>query len=387
MIAPLVVIAIGGAGLVALVATKPTPQKTAVEPLPTRVEIRSVRLGSEPIRVSGMGTVIPARQVELRPEVSGRILEFHERLVPGATFPAGSTLLSIDAADYRFALEQARADVERARFELEIERGRQTIAKKEFELLGRDKTMAESDAELALRRPHLRNAKATLTSAKARLEQAKLNLERTSLRAPFNAFVQSESVDLGQLVTPNTVVATLVGTDVFWVQLSVPVSALEWLRDEASIPAVIRHQVPGSTIEKDGHVIHVLPDLDPRGRMARVLVAIDDPLDLEEDPALRRPLLLSSYVEVLLRGRTAEQVAVVPRSALRDGSQVYLMNADEQLEIRTVSTVWRGRTTVYVDSGLEDGDRLITSRIAAPVRGMRLRDREAPLPRESSAQL
>jgi RND family efflux transporter MFP subunit len=365
-----------GVGVAALfVATRPTPQKVASTPLPTRVDVTRVQRGPEAIRVHGMGSVIAAREVDVKPEVSGRVRSFDDRLIPGGLFRAGERMLRVDTADYKIALEQAQADVARARFEYELEQGRQRIAKKEFELLERDQQLDETGSDLALRRPHLRNAKAALEAAQSRLRKAELDLARTAIRAPFDAFVQAESVEVGQLVSPQTTVARLVGTEVFWVQVSIPVAALDWIDDGALTPAVVRHQA----ITRTGRVLQVLPDLDPKGRMARVLVAIDDPLDLSPtDPSQpSRPLRLGAYVDVTLEGATAD-VAVVPRSALRDGDRVWLMGPDDELVIRDVDTVWRERTVVYVSDGLTDGDRLITSRIAAPVPGMKLRTGSEP---------
>ncbi|NJK88225.1 MAG: hypothetical protein HC923_01740 [Myxococcales bacterium] len=129
----------------------------------------------------------------------------------------------------------------------------------------------------------------------------------------------------------------------------------------------------GEVIQKQGKAVRLLGDLDPRGKMARVLVEVIDPLDLGRAEAERRPLLLGSYVDVVLRGAVADRVAVVSREAIREGDQVYLMDADDRLVIQPVDIAWRGRDEVYVASGLVGGERVVTSRVPAPVVGMLLR--------------
>lgn len=377
ILAPLAVIAVGVAIAALLVITRPTPQRSTPEPIATRVRVDRVELTDRPVRVSAMGTVVAAQQIDLRPEVSGRIVEQHDQLIPGGIIRAGETLVRIDPRDYRLALEDAKASLEKAEYELAMERGRQKVARREFELLRSDTDeLSEEEYALALRKPHIANVRAALEAAKSRVERARLDIARTRVEAPFNAMVQSEAVDLGQLVNAQTTLAQLVGTDAFWVRASVPVSALEWIHpdDEEGTRVEIRHaQGRAAPIVKSGRVLKLLGDLDPKGRMARLLVRVDDPLDLERPAGARRPLLLGAYVDVTLSGRTAERVAVIPRVALRAGDEVWIMNDDDQLEVRGVTTTFRGRDDVYVAAGLREGDRLITSRIAAPVPGMALK--------------
>jgi RND family efflux transporter MFP subunit len=390
-LAPLVVIAIGVFVAWVLFVTRPRPEKAEAPVVPTRVQIEPVVLEDRPIRVSAMGTVIAAQQVELRPQVSGRVVGYHPQLMPGGLVEAGETLVRIDARDYRLALEDAEAALEKARFDAELERGRQKVARREFELLRSDKErLGEEEYALALRKPHLRNVEAALEAAESRVQRARLEIARTTVEAPFNAIVQSESVDVGQLVNNQTTLASLVGTDAFWVQVSVPVSALEWIRaDPADGSSVeVRHaRGRAAPIVKPGRAVRLLGDLDPRGRMARLLVRVDDPLDLDRPPDARQPLLLGAYVRATIEGRSADRVAVIPRVALREGDRVWLMNEDDVLEIRPVSTTFRGRDEVYVASGLEEGDRVVVSRIAAPVPGMTLKLQSTTDDVESTARI
>jgi len=367
-----------GFGLAALsIWTRPTPERTEARPRVARVVVEPIEVGPRPVEVSGTGTVIPARSVDLRSEVSGRVVAAHPALEPGGRLRRGRVAVRLDARDYRVRVTEAKAALQQARFELELEEGRQVVARKEFELLGRDSTEL-GDASLALREPHLRNARAAVEGAEASLELAQTNLERTRIRVPFNAIVREESVERGLLVDRQTVLARLVGTDSFWVRVSIPVAALEWVRfedagGEATLVRVRQDLGQGRSVEKLGRLVRLLSDLDPRGRLARVLVAVDDPLDLKKPPEQREPLLLDAFVEVRMRGRRLEEVATVPRQALRQGDSVWIMAPDDTLEIRSVSPAWKGPQTVYVRGELRAGERLVVSRIPTPVQGMQLR--------------
>ncbi|MCA9583061.1 MAG: HlyD family efflux transporter periplasmic adaptor subunit, partial [Myxococcales bacterium] len=188
--------------------------------------------------------------------------------------------------------------------------------------------------------------------------------------------------EVGQVVGPQSPVVTLVGTDRFWVQVSVPVNHLAWI----SVPgrngtegskALVRHTSGEQVVERIGHVVRMLGDLDPVGRMARLLVEIEDPLRLNKDePGL--PLLLGAYVEVRIEGQEVEDVIEIPRSTLQEGNQVYVMTPKNLLDIRSVTVPWRTEDTVWVSKGLSTGDRVITSRIPLALRGMTLRLATAP---------
>lgn len=376
-LAPFAVLS-AGFGLAALsIWTRPTPERTEARPRVARVVVEPIEVGPRPVEVSGTGTVIPARSVDLRSEVAGRVVAAHPALEPGGRLRRGRVAVRLDARDYRVRVTEAKAALQQARFEFELEEGRQVVARREFELLGRDSTEL-GDASLALREPHLRNARAAVEGAEASLELAQTNLERTRIRVPFNAIVREESVERGLLVDRQTILARLVGTDRFWVRVSIPVAALEWVRFEdaggEATPVRVRQDLgQGRSIEKLGRLVRLLSDLDPRGRLARVLVAVDDPLDLKKPPEQREPLLLDAFVEVRMRGRRLEEVATVPRRALREGDSVWIMAPDDTLEIRSVSPAWKGPRTVYVRGELRAGERLVVSRIPTPVPGMQLR--------------
>jgi len=67
-----------------------------------------------PISVTAFGTVIPARSVIIRPEITGRIISQHPSLIPGGRIQAGEELFTIDDADYQIALRQTRTPLKEA---------------------------------------------------------------------------------------------------------------------------------------------------------------------------------------------------------------------------------------------------------------------------------
>ncbi len=380
---------LGGAAFLAvwLIRTRPKPGHTVQPETAVLVWTMRAAKGREVITVRGMGTVIPARKVVLQAEVSGRVIEQVPELVPGGRLAAGETVLRIDPRDYRFALAQKQAQLEKARLDLAVEEGRRRVALKEWESLKKGMKGASPDKALVLREPYIRNARAALEAASSGVEKARLDLERTNVKAPFNALVLSENTEVGQLVTPQTQLAVLAGTDTFWVQTALPVESLRWIefpppgKDTGPSAKVIQLLGEGKRILREGKVLRLLGDLEAQGRMARVLVAVEDPLLLHgSGEGERLPLLLGSYVRVEIRGKEVDGVFVLPRTALHDGDKVWVMGEDDRLEIRPVSVLFRERKRVLIDGGLREGERIVVSPIPIPAPGLKLKTQVEPTP-------
>ena len=390
-----VILCSGIAAAVFLYRTKPTSEQRPPRRSGDIVRVLQVRRSSEAITLQAMGTILPARQTVLQPRISGEVVEVSPELLPGGRYAQGQAVVRIDPKDYELIVQQRRGELAKAQHDLKIEMGRQAIAKREFGLLGNGGSDAEQDEELVLRKPHLALARAALTAAEASLEKADLDLTRTNIVAPFNAIVLDKHVDLGAQVTPQTPLATLVGTDEYWVQVSVPVDQLKWIRipradgETGAAVTILNEAAWPAGASRSGHVTRLVSDIDTEGRMARLLVTVKDPLALNVPDGKTPALLIGMYVRVEMDGRTLEDVISLPRSALRDGRNVWILGPDDTLQIREVEIVWRGRDTVLVREGLQDGDRVITSGLAAPVKGMRLQieGQEKPPPREDAPKV
>ena len=224
VVAPIAIVALGAACAGAMVALSPDAEQQDPAPKVATVEVAEAVPIDQVAILRASGAVQPARQVTLIPEVAGRIVEVHPNLVPGGRVSKGEVLARIDPRDYRIAVAQEQARLRQAEVDYQLEIGRQGIARREWEILGDGR--AASEVPLALRAPQLVAAEHALESAKSGLERAQLNLGRTALRAPFDAAVLAESVDVGQVVSGATQVASLIGTEQVWVKVSVPVEQL-----------------------------------------------------------------------------------------------------------------------------------------------------------------
>lgn len=364
---------LGGAGVLAFLLLQSAPETVPEDRKPTMKIVQTIHLvpTDERILVSAWGEVIPAREVAIQPQVSGLVVSQHESLVPGGHLSEGEEIVRIDPADYEIALTETQADMEKALSEFELEKGRQIIAKREWEQLKDDLDEADINPALALREPQLRLAEAVMTQARNDIAKAELDLTRTRLVAPFNSMVIEESVEVGQLVRDGGTICRLVGTDEFWVRATLPIAELKRIQLPAAGREGAHAEVyldAGSDIigPWSGTVIRLLSDLETTGRMARLLVEIKDPLA----SANRTPLLLGSYVRVDIEAGRLTGVLTIPRTALREGNQLWLVGEDKKIRIAEPEILWTRQEAVLVKNLLEPGEKLIVSELKAAVPGM-----------------
>ena len=327
------------------------------------------------VAVSAFGSVVPSRKVVIKPQVTGQVIWQSESITIGGQVKEGDELIRIDPKDYELALAEVQSNFEQARFELEVESGRQVIAEHEWNELQSDLDMEEVNKSLVLRKPHLRRAEALMEKAKNDIEIAKLQHSRTFIKAPFNAMVVEESVEVGQLLDPGSDICELVGTDEFWIQVTIPLSQLKWVYfPEDGQPGaeaeVILDTGNGESAIWKGRVLRLLGDLDPLGRMARLVVSVTDPLELRRKSDSKFPLLLGSYVEVKIDAGELKDTLTIPRAALREGNKIWVVGDNHLLRILPATVLWPEKETVLISNNLEKGDQLIVSDLQVALPGM-----------------
>lgn len=361
---PIVILIIGIAAMVALSRSGSAEQR--VEPSLAVIQVNTLQVSqsSQNVLVKGSGVVLPSQQVNIVPQVSGKIVSVAANLKPGARFNKGDVLARIEQADYVLGVQQEQNRVEQAKLNLKIEEERQNDAQREWELLGNE----GKAPELASRMPQLQLAKSAVDAAEAGLERAELALSRTTIRAPFDSMVKSEQLEEGQVVG-GAPVATLQGTSQFWVRVSIPTSELMLIAipdinaQEGSMVNVSFSANHQQIIQKQGQVLGLESELDAQARTATLLIGIDQPLSGEF------PLLLGSYVQVEIQGPQQDNVIELPASALQEGSFVLIADSENKLGKKEVQVGWYSQKSVFITDGLDEGTQVITTNMSLPIYG------------------
>lgn len=325
--------------------------------------------------ISATGTVEPSQDITLSPRVEGEIIDRSENFTPGGYAEKGEILLQIDPSDYQNTLQQRESELRQAEADLTIEMGQQNIAEQDYALL--DDTLTGESKALVLREPQLNTARAMVESARAAVQQAELSLERTTIRAPFDAYILSRNANIGSQVSPGEDLGRLVGLDTYWVSATVPASSLRWItipangRDGSEV--TIRNRTAWNDDEyRTGHVYRMVGALEDQTRMARLLIAVSDPLSNQTENSDRPPLMIGSFVETRIQADELPDVIRLNRDYVRQNDTVWAME-DSTLQIHEVDILFRDADYAYITDGLEDGHRVVTTNLSTVVEGSRLR--------------
>lgn len=378
IVLPVVLILAGLAGMQLMVFTRTPPVKEDTGNPGALVEVLEVKKEEVRVVVRGTGTVGPRQEASITPQVGGKVTYLAPGFVVGGLFDKGDLLFRIEDSDYLLAIDRAKATLARAEFDLALVEGQARVARLEWDRL---KLGEKSEPNpLVLYEPQLKNARANVESARAVLAQAELDLARTSVHAPFACLIRSEEIDLGQFVTAGKSVAAVAGTDAAEIVVPLPPEELQWLaiprrgRNGGGSPGNVTLTVGDRVLAWKGRVVRSLGAVDPRGRMARIVVAVNDPYNLDEERGRNRNNLeVGMFVDVEITGKELSGVFTVPRSALRDSDTVWIMDRERNLRIRPVNVVRREEERVIVRDGLEEGDRVVLTNVPGAAEGMRLR--------------
>lgn len=371
----ILLIMLGFVGKWAFTASRPEIEKRRpAVPVPM---VRTIEVRTEPqaVRIQGEGTVRPLREINLVPEVDGKVVYISPALVNGGEFNKGDTLLRIDPIDYELAVTQMQAKVTDAESILELAKEEAAAAQEEWRMLHADNPGTDSEPPpLVAKEPQLAAAQAKLDAYRADLNSAMLNLKRTELKAPFDGRVSQETVDVGQYVSPGQSLATLYSTEAAEVVVPLEDESAFWFHVPGFTPgtgpgslATVRARIAGHERTWPGRVVRTEGELDERTRMINVVVRVERPY------AKKPPLAVGLFVTVEIEGRSLPSAALIPRSSLHEGDVVWVVDNDDRLHFREVDVVRLQGDEALIQAGLEDGNRVVTTPLKAVTNGMAVR--------------
>lgn len=370
----IIIVAIGI--LVLLVKSRTVPEKKPRAATGALVRTMTVTKENRRAQIHSTGTVTANQQIAIVPQVGGQVTKISPQCVAGGFIKKGDLLFAIDDADYRLSVEQARAVVAKAEADLAIVQGQAEVARREWKRFGE---MTVTASPLVLHEPQLKTGMANLAAAQAGLKKAQLNLDRTEVRAPFNCLVIKEELDPGLNVRAGSPVATIVGTDEAEVIAPLPLSELPWCviphrnNDKSGSNATLSATIGDRQYSWQGKVTRALGEVDPKGRMARLAIRINDPYYLDSNRNGNLDLIMGMFVDVTIHGHPINNVAVLPRKAIRPESTVWLIDKENKLRLRKVTVVRLTDNDALISKGLSPGDEVVLTNLNGAADGMALR--------------
>ena len=375
VLAPVLVLAVSIGVVQALSAAKPAPEKKEESQRLISLYVDEVKSDMVTISVFTQGEVRPKTEIDLIPQVSGRIVGISESFAEGAEFSPGETLIKIDDTNYKVAVIRAEARVAGAQVAVQRELANAKI-KKEHWL---DKRTSGEPTAYALNKPQVLEAEALLLAAEADLKEAKLNVARTEINVPFLGRVRDKNVGIGQYVTAGTNLGRVFSTDTVEIRLSLTDAQLAelnlpmgFMADAFNAPVVqFKARIGSQEHFWTGRIVRTHASVDSQTRLIYAIGEVEDPYGLGSDNGA--PMAVGMFVHAEIAGVNSQSAMVLPRLALRNADKVYVINDQNRLEIRKVEVISTSEEIVLVSAGVEVGDKVVTSTIPAAVDGMEVR--------------
>ncbi len=317
-------------------------------------------------QISSQGFIKPKSELNIISQLSARVEWVSKKMEEGSSFNQGDTLIKLDQRDYELALITAESNVLNAEVNLQRERAESDLANKEWGRVGDG-----SGSALALRKPQLAQAEANLEASKANLERAKRDMDRAIFIAPFDGRVRSRSADIGTTTFPGTPLGSIYATEKFEIQLPIADQDVKFTGldfNGLQIPYKKQLEVSlnlnGDTVK--GKIIRAEAEVDPKTRMLSVIASVG-----KNNSEVGNQVLVGQYAQALITGTEINDVYVIPRNNIRNQS-LWVVNSNMELINRPVSVLRYENEYALVNEGIEEGDRLLTSRLSSLINGQKV---------------
>ncbi len=366
-----------------LFATAPQPEAVLNELPPLIVEAHTVQRRDLEPQATYAGRLQPRRRAELRFEVSGRLRERH--VEPGMRVAAGATLLTLDDRDFQdrdraataeLKLEESRirrdrAQLEQAKHQRDLQ---QAEAARHAQLGARslqsrsalnaaEQKLADMESQVAQLEHAVRTAEHRLTLKRTEAGHAARELARTRLEAPFDGQVNTVAAEVGDRVTGDRIVVTLVDATALDFYTEVESITAAALRLDQKMPV----EVGGRT--HIGTLIAMQTDPDARTFTHAVRIRIPGDAAIPGQVAIAQ-LALPPLMQAL----------AVPLEAVRidpNEHSVYVIRGDRLQKIAVALGPRVGNWQV-VEAALDEGDRIVARDAAAMDERRAVQVRNAP---------
>ena len=351
-------------------STEPKPNKGIEIPKPTAVFYDNPQKKDVTLRVTTNGEVRSVTEINVIPQVSGRIIQVADEFIDGGKIKKGQPLIWIDDRDYRLATISAESRVAQAKKLLEREIAESELAKKDWEELG------EGEASpLTLRIPQLEEARALLNAAEADLEKAKLNLERTVINLPFDGLIKKKNAGIGQYVNAGSILGSAFSTEKVLIPLPLTDTELSYLglplgyesKGYFDGPKVVfRSYISRKNIEWLGRITRTSGSIDSQTRLVYAYAEVLNPYD--EDP----PLAIGTYVDAEIEGNFISNGFILPIAAIKNDNEIYVIDQNSKLKIKKIEIVGTEEDKVIVKGDISELDMVVISTINTGYEGMEL---------------
>ena len=324
------------------------------------------------IQISSNGTTTPLTQTVLTAEVGGEVIYRSKKFSEGSSVIEGEILAKIDDTDLQLQYKNALLQLANAEVQYSLQLAEAEVAKEAWEKIGDGVA-----SDLTLKKPQLKQTEALLEVAKAQVSSAKNKLNKTEIVAPYAGRIQSVNIDLGTTIIPGQPVGAMYTSSEIEITLAVKDNDLQFLSipmdgrklnpsEQASV--VIESFYKGKTQSWEGKLERVDGVIDPITRMINLIAVFKNDFIETDKPNL--PIGL--FVEAKIDGITLKNIFEIPINSISKDNEVYIVDKDNQLELRKLTVLKKYSEFVIIKDGLRAGERIVTSKLSTASNGIKV---------------
>ena len=290
------------------------------------------------IVITANGNINAKWQTEIKSEVNGPITFISDNLLVGAAFNKGDVLLKIEPIIYRSQLSRQKANLALAQEQLLEQEVRSKRALNDWESLNSNKPAND----YTLRKPQLNSAKMNLQAAESDLMVAENNLSKTIIRAPYDGFVNSRSVDLGETIQTGTTLAEVFSSE--HLELMLPLK-------NAQIEMILSSQDTNIKVFDISHpekywvaqFSRVDQSIDQKSRWRNLFLSID-----QKDNSNKNLPIQGSFLQAQITLDLDTEFLRIDEQSLSMQGEIWLVGADSLLQKTKPNIAFRNNGSIFL---------------------------------------
>ncbi len=339
-----------------LLETKRTPTgKNSASERKLFVETREIKPGPYSIAFETTGLIEARANVNIVPEVSGRVTSINDQFFEGGVFKAGRTLFQIEPRDMQLEVQQLKAKIAQAYTNYSLEKAESAAADEEWKQLNGDMPMPN----LVARKPQIAEALANIKAAEAALQKAQLDLRRTRFTLPFNGRVLSSNLEKGQYVAAGQSYGQAFDISALEVSASLEDKQLEWLLSVQNPDISISATYLGVEKVYKGILKRSPASFDAKTRFATVRFGFGQVIT---------DLLPGVFVTLKIQGPELQNIAVLSGQCLQKDGLVWAVDAEGKLRSLKPEIAYADGEQLAI-SNMTETMQIVTSRLSGATEG------------------
>ena len=324
------------------------------------------------VKIISSGTTTPLTQTILNAEVGGEVIYRSKKFSEGSSVIEGEILAKIDDTDLQLQYKNALLQLANAEVQYSLQLAEAEIAKEAWEKMGDGIA-----SDLMLKKPQLKQAEALLEVAKAQVSSAEKKLNKTEIVAPYAGRIQNVNIDLGTTIIPGQPVGAMYTSSEIEITLAIKDNDLQFLsipmdgrKLDSSEQALVEIEsfYKGKIQSWQGKLERVDGVIDPITRMINLIAVFEN--DFIETNQSNLPIGL--FVEAKIDGIKLNDVFQIPVTAISENNVVYIVDSNNELELRELSILKKYSDFVIVKEGIRAGERIVTSKLSTASNGIKV---------------